>query len=88
MGQLPKCTFRVRLDLVSLAGCNRGPSPTAIMGIGQGIGIKGREMALVWHEKAGRTVLQTNAVLHTHTLLVQTHNINTVKQIAEKCCQF
>ena len=30
----------------------------------QGIGIKGREMALVWHEKASCTALQTSSVLH------------------------
>ena len=47
----------------------------------QGIGIKGREMALVWHEKASRTALQTSSVLYTHTLLVQTHNMTTVKEI-------
>ena len=47
----------------------------------QGIGIKGREMALVWHEKASRTALQTSLVSHTHTLLVQTHNMTTVKYI-------
>ena len=47
----------------------------------QGIGIKGREMALVCHEKASRTALQTSSVLHTHTLLVQTHNMTTVKEI-------
>ena len=28
----------------------------------QGIGIKGREMTLVWHEKASRTALQTSSV--------------------------
>ena len=39
----------------------------------QGIGIKGKEMALVWHEKASRTALQTSSVNFTHTLLVQTH---------------
>ena len=39
----------------------------------QGIGIKGKEMALVWHEKANRTALQTSSVNFTHTLLVQTH---------------
>ena len=45
-------------------------------------------MALVWHEKAIRTALQTSSVLHTHTLLVQTHNMTTaVKEIAEQCCQ-
>ena len=53
----------------------------------QGIRIKGREMALVWHEKASRTALQTSSLLHTHTLLVQTHNMTTVKEIAEQCRQ-
>ena len=47
----------------------------------QGIGINGREMALLWHEKASRTALQTSSVLHTHTLLVQTHNMTTAKEI-------
>ena len=28
----------------------------------QGIGIKEREMTLVWHEKASRTALQTSSV--------------------------
>ena len=28
----------------------------------QGIGIKGKEMALVWHEKASRTALQTSTL--------------------------
>ena len=53
----------------------------------QGIGIKGRKMVLVWHEKASRTalLLQTSSVLHTHTLLVQTHNMTTVKEISEQC---
>jgi len=51
----------------------------------QGIRIKGREMALVWHEKASGTALQTVSLLHTHTLLVQTHNMITVKEIAEQC---
>ena len=50
-----------------------------------GIGLKGREMALVWHEKASRTALQTSSLLYTHTLLVQTQNMTTVKEIAEKC---
>ena len=36
-------------------------------------------MALVWHEKASRTALQTSSVSHTDTLLVQTHNMTTVK---------
>ena len=53
----------------------------------QGIGIKGKEMALVWHEKASRTALQTSSVNLTHTLLVQTHNMTTVKEIAEQCRQ-
>ena len=44
-------------------------------------------MALVCHEKASRTALQTSSLLHTHTLLVQTHNMTTVKEIAEQCCQ-
>ena len=44
-------------------------------------------MALVWHEKASRTALQTSSLLHTHTLLVQTHNMTTVKEIAEQCRQ-
>ena len=30
-------------------------------------------MALVWHEKASHTALQTSTVNFTHTLLVQTH---------------
>ena len=34
----------------------------------QGIGIKGMEMALVWHEKASRTALQTSSIFLTHTL--------------------
>ena len=54
----------------------------------QGIGIKGKEMALVWHKKASRTALKTSSVNFTHTLLVQTHNMTTVKEIAEQCCQF
>ena len=51
----------------------------------QGIGIKGKEMALVWHEKASRAALQTSLVFRTHSLLVQTHNMTTVKEIAEQC---
>ena len=46
----------------------------------QGTRIKGREMALVWHEKASRTALQTSSVSHTHTLLVQTHSFGTDTQ--------
>ena len=53
------------------------------MGRNQGIRIKGFEMVLVWHEKASRTALQTSSLLHTHTRFVQTHNMTTVKQIAE-----
>ena len=53
----------------------------------QGIGIKGKEMALVRQEKASRTAFQPSSLLHTHTLLVQTHNMTTVKEIAEQCCQ-
>ena len=52
-------------------------------GFSHGIRIKGKEMALVWHEKASRTALQTSSVNLTHTLLVQTHNMTTVKEIAE-----
>ena len=44
-------------------------------------------MGLVWHEKASRTALQTSSLLHTHTLFVQTHNMTTVKEIAEQCRQ-
>ena len=44
-------------------------------------------MALVWHEKASRTALQTGSVLHAHTLLVQTNNMTTVNEIAEHCRQ-
>ena len=53
----------------------------------QGIGIKGKEMALVCHEKASRTALQTSAINFTHTLLVQTHNLPTFKEIAEQSRQ-
>ena len=44
-------------------------------------------MALVWHEKAIRATLQTSSLLQMHTLLVQTHNMTTVKEIAEQCRQ-
>ena len=57
------------------------------MGIYQGIGIKGKEIELVRHEKASRTALQTSIVNLTHTLLVQTHNMTTAKEIAEQCRQ-
>ncbi len=43
----------------------------------QGIGIKERAMALVWHEKASPTAIQTSSV--------QTHNLTTVKESAEQC---
>ena len=61
--------------------------PSSWEGLKQGIRIKGREMKLVWHEKASRTALQTSSLLHTHTLSVQTHNMTTVKEIEEKCRQ-
>ena len=69
--------------------CSRGQKIFKLhLGLQQGIGIKGREMALVWHEKANRTALQTSSLyIHTHTLLVQTHNMTTVKEIAEQCRQ-
>jgi len=54
------------------------------MSTAQGMGIKRKEMALVWHEKASRTALQTSSVNLTHTLLVQTHNVTTVEEIAEQ----
>ena len=57
------------------------------MGAPLGIEIKGKEMALVWHEKASCTALQTSSVILTPTLLVQTHNMTTVKEIAEQCLQ-
>jgi len=41
-------------------------------------------MALVWHEKARCTALQTGSLSHTHTLLVQTHNMTTVKESTEQ----
>ena len=44
-------------------------------------------MVLIWHEKASRTASQTRSVFLTHTLLVQTHNMTTVKEIAEQCRQ-
>ena len=63
--------------------------PTFFVGprVNQGIGIKEKEMALVWDEKAGRTALQTSSVNLTHTLLEQIHNMTTFKEIAEQCCQ-
>ena len=38
---------------------------------------KGNGAGLAWE----------SSVNFTHTLLVQTHNMTTVKEIAEKCCQ-
>ena len=37
--------------------------------------------------KGNDTALQTSSLLHTHTLLVPTHNMITVKEIAEHCRQ-
>ena len=54
---------------------------TIVKGSDQGIEIKEKEMALVWHEKVSRTALQTSSVNFTHTLSVQTHNTTTVKEI-------
>ena len=45
----------------------------------QGIRIKGKEMALVWHKKASRPALKTSSLLHTHSPLLQTHNIQSMK---------
>ena len=44
-------------------------------------------MALVCHEKASRTALQTSTVNFTHTRLIQTHNMIAVKEIAGQWCQ-
>ena len=49
--------------------------------------IKGKEMMLVWHEKASRTALQTSSVLHTHTFDTDTQTKTTVNEIAEQCRQ-
>ena len=46
---------------------NEKPNP---MHCRQGIEIKGKEMALVWHEKASRTALQTSSANLRVTLLV------------------
>ena len=51
-----------------------------LLGKFQGIRLKGMEMALVWHEKSSRTALQ----FQTSTV---THNMITVIEIAEQCCQ-
>ena len=57
------------------------------MRLQQGIGIKEWGNGVVWHKKASYTAVQTSSLLHTHTLLVQTHNMTTVKEIAEQCRQ-
>ena len=44
---------------------------------------KGNGAGLAWES----TTLQTSTVNFTHTLLVQTHNMITVKDTAEQCCQ-
>ena len=49
----------------------------------QRIRIKGSGAGL--HEKPGSTALQTSSLSQTHTILVQTHNMTTVKKIAEQC---
>ena len=46
---------------------------------------KGNGAGLAW--EASRTALQTSSLLHTHTLLGQTHNMITVKEIEEQCRQ-
>ena len=45
----------------------------------QGTGIKGKEMALV------RCFADQHQTDQTHSLLVQTHNMTTVKEIVEQC---
>jgi len=45
-------------------------------------------MALVWYEKASRTALKMGSLSHTHTLLVQTHNMTTVKEIAKNVVNY
>ena len=57
---------------------------TQSIGVSQGVGIKGKEMALVCHEKASGTALQKSSVNLTHTLLVKTHNMTTVKEVSEQ----
>jgi len=53
----------------------------SVMNLNQGIRIKGRDLALVWHEKASRNALQTSS-LYAHSF-GYTHNSTTVKEIAE-----
>ena len=69
------------------SGCSECSVYFSFFDVKQGIGIKGKKIALVWQEKASRTALQTSLVNFTHTLLVQTHNMTTVKEIAGQCCQ-
>ena len=77
------CTYEVialcTCEVIALCTCEVIALCTCVhfshKGLDQGIRIKGREMALVWHEKASRTALQTSSLLHTHTLLVKTHNM-------------
>ena len=55
----------------------------------QGTRIKGMEMALVYHEKASRTALQTGSLSQTRRLLFwyrHTH-MTTVMESAEQCRQ-
>ena len=55
--------------------------------LAQGIGIKGREMALVWHEKASRTLCR-QVRYYTRTLFWYRHtHMTTVKESAEQCRQ-
>ena len=72
-----KIKLRLQIDLEKIGN----------LSFDQGIRIKGREMALVWHEKVSRTALQTSSLSQTHTFLIQTHNMTTVKEIAEQCRQ-
>jgi len=44
---------------------------------------KGIGASMAW-EIQSYHALQTSSLLHTHTLLVQTHNMTTVKEIAEQ----
>ena len=51
-----------------------------------GTRIKGMEMALVCHDKASRTALQTGSLSQTHTCYRHTH-MTTVMDGAEQCRQ-
>jgi len=48
--------------------------PAEVLRNYQGIGIKGKEFALVWHEKASRTALQTSSVNLTHSFGTDTQH--------------